>query len=257
MKPNEIKEIPHVDEDGYYDGTVACMADARGALMLGADCYDIAAPEDDGKHFYKIAADGQSWEAEAIPQTAEECVGIVLDHHKQTERIHKLRTVFDELTKVSATYRLVQDPETNARTVEKIPEKTVEEVRTEKKRALDSAFASWYEDGATVVSSLGFEADSDQRAMTDVNGLVTAAESRATFADTESGGGLIFMDANNVGHQVSLDQLKTLQLEIIQAGQAAYQEKWKLRDAIEKAKTKEELDAIEIVFQPLDFSKAA
>ena len=65
------------------------------------------------------------------------------------------------------------------------------------------------------------------------------------------------MDAKNVGHEVTLDQLKTLQLEIIASGNAAYQEKWKLRDAIEAATTKEELDAIEIVFQPLDFSKAA
>jgi hypothetical protein len=254
MKPNEIREVPHCDEDGYFDGMVACMADARGALMLGADCYDIAAPEDDGKHFYKIAADGQSWEAEAIPQTVEECVGITLDHHKQTERVHKLREVFEELTRGSTTFRLVQDPETNARTVEAIPEKTVDEVRTEKLQALDSAFNAWYTDGATLKSSLGFEADSDSRAMQDVNGLVTAAESSAAFVDTESGGGLIFMDANNVGHQVSIDQLKTLQLEIIQAGQAAYQEKWKLRDAIEKAKTKEELGKIVIAFHPVDFS---
>lgn len=250
MKPNEIKEIPHVDEDGYFDGTVACMADARGALMLGADCYDIAAPEDDGKHFFKLSADKNGWVAEAIPTTAEECVGIVLDHHKQTERIHKLRTVFDELTKNSTTYRLVQDPETNARSIEKIPEKTVEEVRTEKMRALDAAFMSWYEDGATVVSSLGFEADSDQRAISDVNGLVTAVEAQATLSDS----GVIFMDAHNEGHQLTLDQLKLLQLEIIGAGSAAYQEKWKLRDAIEKAKTKEELEKIEIAFHPADFS---
>lgn len=144
MKPNEIKEIPHVDEDGYYDGMVACMADARGALMLGA---------------------------------------------------------------------------------------------------------------ATLKSSLGFEADSDSRANQDVNGLVTAAEAMAAAETAETK--LTFMDANNEGHQVGLAELKTLQLEIIQAGKAAYQEKWKLRAAIEAATTKEELDAIEIVFQPLDFSKAA
>ena len=174
----------------------------------------------------------------------------MLDHHKQTERIHKLRTVFDELTKNSTTYRLVQDPETNARSIEKIPEKTVEEVRTEKMRALDAAFMSWYEDGATVVSSLGFEADSDQRAISDVNGLVTAVEAQATLSDS----GVIFMDAHNEGHQLTLDQLKLLQLEIIGAGSAAYQEKWKLRDAIEKAKTKEELEKIEIAFHPADFS---
>ncbi|WP_302965749.1 DUF4376 domain-containing protein [Sutterella wadsworthensis] len=250
MKPNEIKEIPHVDEDGYFDGMVTCMADAKGSLMLGADCYDIAAPEDDGKHFFKLSADKNGWVAEAIPQKVEECVGIVLDHHKQTERIHKLRTVFDELTKNSTTYRLVQDPETNARSIEKIPEKTVEEVRTEKMRALDAAFMSWYEDGATVVSSLGFEADSDQRAISDVNGLVTAVEAQATLSDS----GVIFMDAHNEGHQLTLDQLKLLQLEIIGAGSAAYQEKWKLRDAIEKAKTKEELEKIEIAFHPADFS---
>lgn len=253
MKPNEIKEIPHVDEDGYFDGMVTCMADARGALMLGADCYDIAAPEDDGKHFFKLSADKNGWVAEAIPQTVEECVGIVLDHHKQTKRIHNLRTVFDELTKNSATYRLVQDPETNARSIEKIPEKTVEEVRSEKLRQLDGAFNSWYSDGATVISSLGFEADSDARAMTDVNGLVTALEAQATFSDSV----VVFMDAKNEGHQLTLDQLKTLQLEIIAAGNAAYQEKWTLRDAITKATTKEALEAIEIAFHPADFSAKA
>lgn len=250
MKPNEIKEIPHIDEDGYYDGMVACMADARGTLMLGADCYDIAAPEDDGKHFYKLSTDKTSWVAEAIPTTPEEAVGIVLEHRSQTKRVHRLRQIFEDLTKGSTTYRIHQDPETNARTVEKIPEKTVEEVRSEKLAQLDSAFSSWYSDGATMVSSLGFEADSDSRAMQDVTGLVTAAEAQATFSES----GLTFMDANNVGHQVNLEQLKTLQLEIIASGNAAYQEKWKLRDAIEKAKRKEELEGIEIAFHPVDFS---
>lgn len=135
-----------------------------------------------------------------------------------------------------------------------LPPPNIDDVKTNKLSELETKFLDWYESGATVTSSLGFVADSDSRAMQDVNGLVTAAESSATFVDTESGGGLIFMDANNVGHQVSLDQLKALQLEIIQAGQAAYQEKWKLRDAIEKAKTKEELGKIVIAFHPVDFS---
>lgn len=252
MKPNEIKEIPHVDEDGYFDGMVACMADARGALMLGADCYDIAAPEDDGKHFFKLSADKNGWEAEAIPQTAEECVGIVLEHRSQTKRVHRLRQIFEDLTKGSTTYRIHQDPETNARSVEPIPETTLNEARKEKMRALDSAFTSWYNDGATLKSSLGFEADSDSRANQDVNGLVTATEAMAAAETAETKP--TFMDANNEGHQVGLAELKTLQLEIIQAGQAAYQEKWKLRDAIEKAKTKEELEKIVIAFHPVDFS---
>ena len=250
MKPNEIVELPHVDEDGYFDGFCACMADEDGELMLGADTYNIAAPTDDGQHFYKLSADKTSWVAEAIPTTPEEAVGIVLEHRSQTKRVHRLRQIFEDLTKGSTTYRIHQDPETNARSVEPIPEKTLNEARKEKMRALDSAFNAWYNDDATLISSLGFEADSDSRAMHDVNGLVVAAESSATFSET----GLIFMDANNEGHQVSLEDLKTLQLEIIQAGQAAYQEKWKLRDAIEKAKTKEELEKIVIAFHPVDFS---
>lgn len=255
MKPNEIVELPHVDEDGYFDGFCACMADDEGELMLGADAYNIAAPTDDGRHFYKLSADKTSWVAEAIPTTPEEAVGIVLDHHKQTKRVHQLRQVFEDLTKGSSTYRIHQDPETNARSIEKIPEKTLDEVRAEKMRALDSAFTAWYTDGATLKSSLGFEADSDSRAMQDVTGLVTAAEAMAAAETAETK--LIFMDANNQGHEVGLSELETLRLEIIQAGQAAYKEKWSLRDAIDVAKTKEELDAIEIVFHPADFSAAA
>ena len=101
-------------------------------------------------------------------------------------------------------------------------------------------------------SSLGFEADCDNRANTDVTGLVIAAEAQTVFATT----GLIFMDANNVGHPVTLDQLKTLQLEIIASGNVAYQYKWQTREAIEKAQTKEELEAIEIKFTPVDFTVA-
>ena len=34
MKPNEIKEIPHVDEDGYFDGMGLTMGAAKTLLTL-------------------------------------------------------------------------------------------------------------------------------------------------------------------------------------------------------------------------------
>lgn len=131
-----------------------------------------------------------------------------------------------------------------------IPAPSVEELKTEKLSQLDSAFLKWYETDAVVTSSLAFVADSDARAMMDVSGLVTTleaqpAESRSTVA---------FMDANNQPHLLSLEQLKTVQLEIVQNGQSAYQQKWTLRTAIEQASTKEELDAIEIKFVAEDYS---
>ena len=88
--------------------------------------------------------------------------------------------------------------------------------------------------------------------MMDVSGLVTAAE--ATETSTYS---TAFMDASNQPHLVGLEQLKTLQLEIIAAGQAAYQEKWTLRSTIEAAETVEAVQAIEIKFTKQDFSDAA
>ena len=101
-----------------------------------------------------------------------------------------------------------------------------------------------------VTSSLGFVADSDVRAVTDVSGLITVAEATPSESRTT----VAFMDHNNEAHMLSLDQLKTLQLEIIQNGQSAYQQKWQIRTAIEEAADKDALDAIEIKFTGLDFT---
>ncbi|MDM8227770.1 DUF4376 domain-containing protein [Parasutterella secunda] len=131
-----------------------------------------------------------------------------------------------------------------------IPAPSVDELKTEKLSQLDSAFLQWYETDAVVTSSLGFVADSDSRAMMDVSGLVTTLESQPV----ESRSTVAFMDANNQTHLLSLEQLKTVQVEIIQNGQSAYQQKWSMRAAIEQATTKEELEAIKIEFVAEDFS---
>ena len=264
-KPNSIVNLPHIDEDGYFDGLCSCMYGPDGELMLGADTFNIAAPDSDGQHFYKLSDDKVSWIAEPIPTTAAECVGLVLPHEKQTARMHALRKVFEEVTKDSTEYRLVQDPITNAKSVEKIPEKTLDEVRSEKHAELKSAFAAWGNEDGTLVSSLGYEIDSDRRAMQDVSGLVTkyqrildkAKAAGESVSETELLPDVIFMDADNVGHEVSLANLKVMQDEITGSGDVAYKQKWAIRNAINAATTKEELEAIVIKFEPADFSKGA
>lgn len=123
-----------------------------------------------------------------------------------------------------------------------IPEPTLEEVRERKLAELASAFDAWRVDGATLVSSLGFEADADEKANADVNGLVIKGEPA------------VFMDAHNIPHQLTLDQLKVLQLEIIDSASCGYQKKWAYRDAIEKATSVEAINAITVAFTPKDFS---
>lgn len=134
--------------------------------------------------------------------------------------------------------------------IKAVPEPSIEELKSMKLEELERAFLRWYENDAICTSSLGFVVDSDSRAMMDTSGLVTAAESGARA-------NVIFMDANNEPHELTSDQVKTIQLEIIQNGQAAYQQKWALRTQIEAAQDKSAIDAIEIEFTGIDFSKAS
>lgn len=122
------------------------------------------------------------------------------------------------------------------------PEPTLEELKDKRLKELDRAFSRWRNDGAALVSSLGFTADADQRAMIDVSGLV-ALEAPA-----------VFMDANNQPHELTAEQIKTLHREIIQSGNQAYQTKWAFRTLIEEASDAEALNGIEIEFVPVSFA---
>lgn len=134
-----------------------------------------------------------------------------------------------------------------------VPAPTLEEVKAQKLSELEQKFLAWYETDATVTSSLGFVADSDSRAMMDTSGLVTTLEAQSE----EARGTVAFMDHDNVPHQLTLEQMKTVNLEIIQNGQSAYAQKWALRTAIEAAETTEAVNAIEIAFVGEDFSAAS
>lgn len=123
-------------------------------------------------------------------------------------------------------------------------EEPLQTLINQKLAQLNFAFEQWYNDTATVKSSLGFEADADLRAITDVCGLVKMKKPTTTF-----------MDVENKPHELTADQLQTLENEIYLNGQQSYVQKWVLRDSIMKAKSKDELDKIVIKFTPSDFTK--
>lgn len=165
--------------------------------------------------------------------------------------------VFADGTKIKlwpynkAQYAVGQTVNMKQYKIVEIPAPSIEELKTAKLTQLDAAFLQWYETDAVVTSSLGFVADSDSRAMMDVSGLVTTLESQPV----ESRSTVAFMDHDNQAHLLTLEQLKTVQLEIIQNGQSAYQQKWALRTAIESAEDIATINAIEIAFVGEDFSK--
>ena len=121
-----------------------------------------------------------------------------------------------------------------------IPGPTPEGVRTKKLGELSQKHHEAEEIGV-IQSSLGFPIDANERANRDVSGLISQME--MTSVDKTQ-----FCDANNDFHEVTLDNLKTMQLELIQYAQSLYATKWQLRAAIEAAKTVDELNAIDIKF---------
>ena len=124
----------------------------------------------------------------------------------------------------------------------------IEFFKQQKSRVVKQAFLNWRNNNATLISSLGFKADSSERANTDISGLLVAYENNQDAPIT-------FRDADNQFHTLTYGQLKVLQLEIIENGNFAYEQKWALDAQVENAITKEQLDAIKIEFVGKDFTK--
>ena len=125
-----------------------------------------------------------------------------------------------------------------------IPEVSLEEAKAEKLEAVKTAFLAASET-AHCKSSVGFEIDANETANRDINGLIVVMEARGK--ETE-----LFRAYDNTFHEVTLDDLKTMLVEISEHGQKLYARKWQLEVSIQAATTAEELDAITITFEGVD-----
>lgn len=105
-------------------------------------------------------------------------------------------------------------------------------------RAMEEAKVS---SSVSIQSSVGYTVNANTTAKQNVDGLITAMT--ATGRDTVS-----FMTFDNQLVELTLDQLKAIQLELISYGNNLYARKWALRSQIEACTTKEEVDAIVISY---------
>lgn len=117
---------------------------------------------------------------------------------------------------------------------------TLEEARATALARLDAAFSA-AEASGKVMSSAGFVIDATERSNRDIEGLITSMEATSTPETT-------FCAADNSFHTVTLEQLRTMRLEVIAYGQALYTRKWTLRTAIETAPNVEDVQAVDINF---------
>lgn len=245
----QTKTIYSFDAEGFFCEEV--LFQVGEGIFKPEDCTETEPPKADPRENW-FKWDGEAWNVVPKPKTAAELVGLTVSHQSRTPHDLELKGLMLALCTSDSGHRVKRGSDLSW-SVEKIPDQTLEDLKTVKKAALENAFLQWYEADAIVTSSLGFVADSDERAVTDVSGLIKVAEA----TPEESRQTTIFMDHDNQAHPLTLEELKLLQLEILQNGQYAYQQKWTLRSAIEAAENEEALSNLEIAFVGLDFSKEA
>lgn len=118
---------------------------------------------------------------------------------------------------------------------------TLDESKAAKLSELNAAWLAAEADGKLDSSAVGVKIDATRRSNDDITGLIKRMEYSGDATTS-------FCAADNSMLDVSLTDLKTMQLEVVGLGQAIYARKWQLRAAIEAAQTKDELDAIKIDF---------
>ncbi len=121
------------------------------------------------------------------------------------------------------------------------PEENPDRIRVVRLQELDSAFLE-YRANAVISTPFGFEIDAGDRALSDVNGLLILFE-----GTTEE---IHFMDASNTLQAISYEDLKAIRRLIVANGARAYAKKWAFREAIEKAKTSNEVMSVTFDFEP-------
>lgn len=152
----------------------------------------------------------------------------------------------DDYERVVAPYVQFWETEKAKREAEKARQEAeynkLENVKARKlaelNRAMEEAKVS---SSVSIQSSMGYTVNANTTAKQNVDGLITAMT--ATGRDTVS-----FMTFDNELVELTLEQLKTIQLELISYGNNLYARKWALRRQIEACTTKEEVDGIAISY---------
>lgn len=96
-------------------------------------------------------------------------------------------------------------------------------------------------------SKLGFEINADIRSQNNVRALITFLESNDLYNLVNGNKTVSYRDYDNKDHELTLDQLKTLLIEMCTYVNYIYAKKWETKKRIEDAEFIDELLAIEFI----------
>ena len=166
----------------------------------------------------------------SIPSDTEEFEGWHKVHYEDYPTVNEFQRVEENKIRLIdgvyiITYSIVDD--------------NLERVKSIKKERITNSFDEIYNSkNLKLTSSLGFEINANSVANTNIDGLIKVLKKTGTES-------VWFRDFNNELHSVSLEDLETMQMEIIMNGQTLYAKKWELETIIDNCSSVEELLKIE------------
>ena len=252
---SELVTVSAIDTDGCFNGQVIAQK-LNGEVLLPPDTVNLAPPTNNpylDDYFYSLSEDKTSWTKTKKPTTLAECVPFgEVSHTTQCVRDIALRNIFQALIMQDHDneYTLKRGNDLSWY-IEKIPEKTFDELKEIKLSELaskSSNFQSYNCKDMYVTSSLSFAVNADQCSIKNMETLIELLPDDTTTTAYKIYDNS-FKDLNRV-------ELATLKAEAEANGLALYQQKFALQAKINACTTKEELEAIEIVFVMQDYSKA-
>lgn len=123
--------------------------------------------------------------------------------------------------------------------------KPIEEMKTIRYNEVETYFKKASED-AWVISTCGFKINAGDVANRDVEGLIKVMKADGNEYE-------LFRDYDNNFHKVTLNDLETMQLEIIKNGQNLYKQKWNFLNEISSMSEPQEVFSYSIIYNNLDF----
>lgn len=229
-----------VDEAGYLSDEFPAQKNRKrpGEYLLPPDAI-LTPPNKQEGYWPKWNKENKTWSYEKIPTCAEDFLSYPpISHKSQSPRDIKYRALIDKFKDEDENIILKRGKDDLSWYMERKPEKTLEELRTEKLEELNSTF-SQVEQKAYVESSLGFTINADETANRNLEGLTTV------MTDEEV---RYFCDYYNEMHPVNKADCTLMRKELIDNCQNLYKQKWSMRDQINQAQSKEELEKIQIEF---------
>lgn len=245
---SDIKNVYRFDNDGYYKGI--CPAQViNDETLLPPDCTETKPTLKDG---YWSKWNGKKWENEKIPTSCAECIekGLTCISNGRGQHNYEVKILLESLVSADPEHYKIVISSDFVEQIEEIPPKTLDEVKADKLAQLKAISQKYTVNDCGemfLTSSLGYAINADKTAQDNIRGLIEGHEETDLIK---------YKFYDNTFKDVTIADLKIMLKECAQNGENLYTQKFLYQAQINSCTSIDEVNAIEIVFEMMDFSKS-